>query len=570
MTSTDTVLLAAYAAVLIGLSPLLGRALWRVLDGPGDALPRVLRPVDMSVIRLCGPAAMRQQTAPEYLLAALTVNGLGLTALMAILLLQGQLPLNPQHLPGLPWHLAFNVAVSFVTNTNWQSYGGEATLSYFSQMAGLGVQNFLSAATGIAVLLALLRGFTRAGTRELGNFYADTLRAVVYVLLPMALAFSLVLVAQGVPQNFSPYVSAQTLEGAHQLIAQGPVASQEAIKMLGTNGGGFFNANSAHPYENPTPFTNFLQLWSILLIAAALVFTFGEAVRDRRQAWALFWAMALPFAVCVGLGLWAEWCGNPFAIAAGIDPSAGNLEGKEVRFGVTSSVLWSAATTAASNGSVNAMHESFTPLGGLVPMVLMQLGEVVFGGVGSGLYGMLLFALLTVFIAGLMVGRTPEYLGKKIEAAQMKWVVVGALLVMPLGILVIGGIAIALPEARSGLLASGPHGLSEMLYAYTSASANNGSAFAGFTANTPLHNLLLATAMLLGRYGPIVAVLSIAGQLAAKKSVPVSAGTFPTHGALFVGLLIGVIVIVGALTYFPVLALGPLAEQVSIGAGAQW
>jgi len=570
MNASDTLLLAAYAAVLVGFSPMLGRALLRVLEGSGPELPRALRPVDSLVCALCGPAATRQQSAGEYLLALMAVNGLGLVLLMAILLLQAHLPMNPQQLPGLSWHLAFNVAVSFVTNTNWQSYGGEATLSYASQMVGLTVQNFLSPATGIAVLLAMIRGFTRASTQELGNFYVDTIRAVVYVLLPMALVFSLVLVAQGVPQNFSPYVSAHTLDGATQLIAQGPVASQEAIKMLGTNGGGFFNANSAHPYENPTPFTNFLQLWSILLIAAALVFTFGEAVRDRRQAWALFWAMAIPFAACVGIGLWAELQGNPYAIAAGIDPAAGNLEGKELRFGVASSVLWSAATTAASNGSVNAMHESFTPLGGLIPMVLMKFGEVIFGGVGSGLYGMLLFALLTVFIAGLMVGRTPEYLGKKIEAAQMKWVVVGALLMMPLGILVIGGIAMALPEGRATLLASGPHGLSEMLYAYTSASANNGSAFAGFTANTPLHNLLLAAAMLLGRYGPIVAVLSIAGQLAAKKSVPVSAGTFPTHGALFVGLLIGVIVIVGALTYFPVLALGPIAEQVSIAAGTQW
>jgi len=566
MPLSDIAQLAAYAAALLLICPLMGRYLQAALAPSAARTPAVER----LLYRVCGIDPAREQNWRQYLGALIAVNLGGFLLLLAILLLQDHLPMNPAGLPGLSWHLALNTAVSFVTNTNWQSYGGESTMSLFSQMCGLTVQNFLSPATGIAVVLTLIRGFARRESATLGNFHVDMTRSVLWVLLPLSIVYALILVWQGVPQNFEGSVTGTTLEGMQQHIAQGPVASQEAIKMLGTNGGGYFNANSAHPYENPTPLSNFLQMLSILALAGGLVFLFGRMVGDRRQAWAIFAAMFIPFAVAVGLCYWAELQGNPFALANGVDPALHNLEGKEVRFGTVNSALFAVITTAASCGAVNAMHDSFTALGGMVPMVMMQFGEVIFGGVGSGLYGMLVFAILTVFVAGLMVGRTPEYLGKKIEAREVKLAVFAGLLPMPIGSLVIGALAIALPAGLAGLLNPGPHGLSEMLYAYSSATANNGSAFAGLTANAPFHDVMLALAILIGRYGPIIPILAIAGSLAAKKRVPASAGTFPTHGALFVALLIGVIVIVGALTYFPTLALGPLAEHYSTRAGQQY
>ncbi|MFA5938264.1 MAG: potassium-transporting ATPase subunit KdpA [Sinimarinibacterium sp.] len=570
MTSSDLIQFALYAALLIAVSPFLGRWLHAALTGGRTWLSPVLNPVEKGIYAVCGVDPAKDQDWRRYAGAMLLVNLAGFAVLYLILRTQHLLPFNPQSLPGLSSHLAFNTAMSFASNTNWQAYGGETTMSYFSQMVGLTVQNFLSPATGIAVLLAMIRGFTRRESNGIGNFYVDMTRSVVHVLLPLSLIMALFLVWQGMPQNLSAYVEANTVEGAKQIIAQGPVASQVAIKQLGTNGGGFFNVNSAHPYENPTPLTNFVEMFAILALAAALVFAFGHLVKDKRQAWALFWAMFIPFIAFLAFAYWAELQGNPFLAAAGVDPSMGNMEGKEVRFGVGNSVLWATATTAASNGSVNAMHDSFTALGGLVPLVNMMLGEVIFGGVGSGLYGMLVFAILTVFIAGLMVGRTPEYLGKKIESTEVKFAIL-AILIMPIGILISGGVAMLLPQGVAGLQEAGsPHGFTELLYAYTSATANNGSAFAGLTANTPFTNPMLGMCMWLGRYGVIVPVLAIAGSLAAKKIVPASSGTFPTHGALFVGLLIGVIFIVGALTFFPVLALGPLAEHFSVAVGTQF
>jgi len=466
----------------------------------------------------------------------------------------------------VPPDLAFNTAVSFVTNTNWQAYGGETTLSYFSQMAGLTVQNFVSAATGIAVAIAVIRGFAGRSVRAIGNFYADLVRSVLYVLLPLSIIGALVLVWQGTPQNLELYVTATTLEGDMQVLPQGPAASQIAIKQLGTNGGGFFNANSSHPYENPTPLSNLLEMVYILLIPATFCYTFGKIVRDDRQGWAIFAAMAVLYLGGLAAVYAAERAGNPLLLEAPIDASPGSMEGKEVRFGVVNSALWATSTTAASNGSVNAMHDSFTPLGGLVLMLNMQLGEVVWGGVGAGFYGMLLFVVLTVFMAGLMVGRTPEYLGKKIEAKEVKLAVL-ALLSMPVGILLFGGLATVLPSAVASVQDRGPHGLSEILYAYSSATGNNGSAFAGFGANTPFHNTMQGLAMLLGRYAFIVPMLAVAGSLGAKKTTPASSGTFPTDGPLFVTLLVAVILIVGGLTFFPALALGPIAEHFAMHAG---
>ena len=474
------------------------------------------------------------------------------------------LPLNPAGMVNVAPDLAFNTAVSFVTNTNWQSYGGESTMSYLTQMVGLTVQNFVSAATGMAVIVAMIRGFARAGARTVGNFHVDLVRTVLYILLPLSFAAALFLVWQGVPQNFDAYTSATTLEGANQIIAQGPVASQVAIKQIGSNGGGFFNANSAHPFENPTPLANLLEMTFLLAIAAGLTNTFGRMVKDQRQGWAIFAAMGLMLVVGLALVYGSEIRANPAMVAAGMDGSLGNMEGKEVRFGIANSAIWATATTAASNGSVNAMHDSFMPLGGMVPMVNMLLGEVVFGGVGAGLYGMLIMIIITVFIAGLMVGRTPEYLGKKIEAKEVKLSVL-AILVYPVCVLGLG--AASLLGAPGAIQDGGPHGLSEVLYAFASATGNNGSAFAGWTGNTLLNNTLMGAAILLGRFVVIIAALAIAGAVAAKKTVPPSAGTFPTHGWLFVALLVGVIVVVGGLTYFPVLALGPIVEHLMLGAG---
>ncbi|KAA5598168.1 potassium-transporting ATPase subunit KdpA [Blastochloris sulfoviridis] len=517
---------------------------------------------------LLGPAGVTpkaEQHWTTYTLSLLAFTAAGFAVLFLILRFQHLLPLNPQGFDGLPAHLAFNTAISFVTNTNWQSYGGETTMSLLSQMVGLTTQNFVSAASGMAVAAAVARGLASRQARTLGNFWRDLVRSILYVLLPLAIVLALALVLLGVPQTLDASVSANTLEGAEQTIALGPVASQIAIKQLGTNGGGFFNVNSAHPFENPTAISNLFTLISILLIPVAFCFTYGRMVGDARQGRALFAAMGVMLVVAVA-GLYAaERIGNPLH-AGLIDPASGNMEGKEVRFGIVGSVLWAAFTTAASNGSVNAMHDSLTPLGGLVAMLQMQLGEVVFGGVGVGLTGMLLFVILTVFLAGLMVGRTPEYLGKKIEAREVKLAAL-TLMIMPIGVLVLAALAIAAGTAQTSVQDAGPHGLSELLYAYSSATGNNGSAFAGFNAATPWHDTFLGIAMLFARFGYIVPILAIAGSLAAKKTTPPSAGTFPTYGPLFVTLLVATIVIVGALTFLPVLALGPIAEQVSILAG---
>lgn len=498
----------------------------------------------------------------QYLLALLTLNLLGLGILFCLLFWQAWLPFNPQRLPGLSWHLALNTAVSFVTNTNWQAYSGESTLSYFSQMAGLTVQNFLSAATGIAVVFALIRAFTRQNMHTLGNAWQDLVRITLWILFPVALIIALFFIQQGVPQNLSAYQPITTLEGAKQLLPMGPVASQEAIKMLGTNGGGFFNANSSHPFENPTALTNIVQMLAIFLIPAALCFAFGEAAGDRRQGRALLWAMSFIFIVCVAIVMWAEVRGNPHLLAAGADSSI-NMEGKETRFGVLASSLFAVVTTAASCGAVDAMHDSFTALGGMVPMWLMQIGEVVFGGVGSGLYGMLLFVLLAVFIAGLMIGRTPEYLGKKIDVRDMKMIAL-AILVTPMLVLLGSALAMMTDAGRSAMLNPGPHGFSEVLYAVSSAANNNGSAFAGLSANSPFWNCLLAFCMFVGRFGVIIPVMAIAGSLVSKKAQPASPGTLATHGALFIGLLISTVLLVGALTFIPALALGPVAEHFSL------
>lgn len=555
-----------FLALLVALTPLLGGFMARALSGERTLLTPVLGPAERGLCRLCAVRPDEEQHWTGYALSLLAFNLLGFLLLYAILRAQEWLPLNPAGLPAVPADLAFNTAVSFMTNTNWQAYGGETTLSHFSQMAGLTVQNFLSSATGIAVLAALVRGFARRSSRTVGNFHSDLIRATLYVLLPLALVSALVLVWQGVPQTLLAHVDATTVEGGRQVIAQGPVASQMAIKQLGSNGGGFFSINSAHPYENPTPVSNLVEMLFILMIAAALTDSFGRMVGDRRQGWALFAAMAVVLVAGIAVAWWAESQPNPAFAALGVDPAGGNLEGKEMRFGVVNSALWAVATTAASNGSVNAMHDSFMPLGGLVALVNMLLGEVIFGGVGTGLYGMLLFVIVTVFIAGLMVGRTPEYLGKKIEAREVTLAVL-AVLVTPVGVLGLGSLAAVLPAALASVQDGGPHGLTEILYAYASATGNNGSAFGGYGANTLYQNSVLGLAMLIGRFLVIIPALAVAGSLAAKRAVPASAGTFPTHGALFVGLLVGVILIVGGLTFFPVLALGPVAEQLLLGTG---
>jgi potassium-transporting ATPase potassium-binding subunit len=588
--------LIAYLAVLLLAAWPLARAIDAVMAGR-FALGRRL---EAPLLRLAGVEPDAEHDWLRYALGLLIFNGLGVLAVYALQRAQGVLPLNPQGMAAVGADSAFDTAVSFVTNTNWQGYGGESTMSYLTQMLALTVQNFLSAATGIVVVIALVRGFARHTAQAIGNVWVDLTRTTLWILLPMSFVFALVLAAQGVIQNFSPYQSAQTLEpvtwqepklgpdgqalkdakgqpvmedksATTQTLAMGPVASQLAIKMIGTNGGGFFNANSAHPYENPTPLTNFLQMLSIFLIPTALCFVFGRIVGDLRQGWAVLAAMTLVFVVAVVAATSFEQQGNPVLSALGADQAAsitqpgGNMEGKEARFGISASTLFAAITTAASCGAVNSMHDSFTPLGGAVPLVMIQLGEVIFGGVGSGLYGMLVFAILAVFIAGLMIGRTPEYLGKKIEAHEMKMVSI-AILVTPLLVLIGTAVAVLAADGRAGILNPGPHGFSEVLYALSSAANNNGSAFAGLSANTPFYNVLLAVAMWFGRFGVIVPVLAIAGSLAAKKRIAVTDGTLPTHGPLFVVLLIGTVLLVGLLNYVPALALGPIVEHLTLAA----
>jgi K+-transporting ATPase ATPase A chain len=587
-------LLVLFLAVLLAVCYPLGAYLTRCLQGGAVASPvaRVLGPVERALYRVCGIDPEEEMGWPRYTAAILLFSVIGALAVYALQRLQTWLPLNPQAMGAVSSDSSFNTAVSFVTNTNWQGYSGESTMSYLTQMLGLAVQNFLSAATGIAVAIALIRGIARHSATGIGNAWVDLTRSTLYVLLPISLVYAVFLVGQGVIQNFSPYAEAQTLEETvyqnpkldaagqpvkdaqgnpvteearthAQTLPMGPIASQEAIKMLGTNGGGPFNANSAHPYENPTPLSNFVQMISIFLIPGALCFAFGRMVGDLRQGWAVFASMALLFVASAVLVMVMEQHGNPLVAQLGVDPSGGNMEGKETRFGIADSSLFVAVTTAASCGAVNTMHDSLTPLGGFVPMWNMMLGEVVFGGVGSGLYGMLVFALLAVFIAGLMIGRTPEYLGKKIEAFDMKMVSI-AILATPVLVLACTSIAVISADGKAGIANPGPHGFSEILYAFTSSANNNGSAFAGLSANTPFYNILTAVAMWFGRFAVIVPVLGVAGSLAAKKRLAVTAGTMPTHGPLFVALLIGTVLLVGALNYVPALALGPVVEHLML------
>jgi K+-transporting ATPase ATPase A chain len=557
----DIIQFVLFGVVLVALSLPLGAYMARVFAGEAGFLRWAERPI----YALAGIKADQGQSWSAYALGLIAFNTAGFVLLFLILKFQDVLPWNPLHLPGLSGHLAFNTAISYITNTNWQSYGGETTMSYFSQMAGLTTQNFVSASTGMAVAAAVARGLAGKQQKSIGNFWADMVRATLYILLPLSIVLALALVWQGVPQTLQTSLTATTLDAGQQTIAIGPAASQIAIKQLGTNGGGFFNANSAHPFENPTAISNFLEVLSILVISSAFCFTFGRMVNDKRQGRALFAAMAVLFVIGLGGIYAAELQPNPLYPQA-VSQDAGNMEGKEVRLGTGNAALWAETTTAASNGAVNAMHDSFSPLGGMIAMLNIELGEVVFGGVGVGLTGMLLLVIVTVFLAGLMVGRTPEYLGKKIEAREVKLAAL-TLLVMPLGVLTIAALSIITGAGQSTILNPGPHGLTELLYAYSSATGNNGSAFAGLTANVDWHNTWLGIAMLLGRYGYILPILAIAGSLAAKKTAPASAGTFPTHGPVFVTLLVATILIVGALTFLPVLALGPIAEQVSIAAG---
>jgi K+-transporting ATPase ATPase A chain len=595
MTTAGLIQIVVLFAVVLALTRPIGLFMARVFEGERTVLHPVLRPLERLIYRVGGIREDREQRWTGYAGALLAFTAVKFVFAYALLRLQGWLPLNPQgfgtaHAPAgatpVTPDLAFNTAVSFVTNTNWQAYTGEQTLSGLAQMAALTTQNFTSAAVGIAVALAVIRGFARRESKTIGNFWVDTTRAIVYVLLPLAFAAALVFVSQGVVQNWDADTRVRTAEGQTQVVAEGPVASQEAIKELGTNGGGFFGANSAHPFENPTPFTNLLQMVLILLIGAGLTATFGKMVKDPRQGWALFAAMSLLFAAGAFLATAAEQRGNPAIERLGVAtaPSAGqpggNMEGKEVRFGIAQSALFATVTTDASCGAVNSLHESYTPIGGLVPLLNMQTGEVIFGGVGAGLYGMLLFAILAVFIAGLMVGRTPEYVGKRIEQKEVKMAML-ALIATAFSILVFTAVTAVVPLARGGywnpqgppaanVANAGPHGFSALLYAYTSATANNGSAFAGLAANTPWFNLTTALAMIVGRFLFLLPLLAAAGSLAAKKPVPVTTGTLPTGGGLFVGLLVGTVVIVGALTFFPALSLGPVVEEFMMIQGAPW
>jgi K+-transporting ATPase ATPase A chain len=559
-----------YALVIFALTKPLGIYMYRVLEGDQQPVPRFFGPIERFIYRLSGIEAHQQQTWKEYTAALLAFSVFGVLVLYGLQRLQHLLPLNPQGLGPVSPDLSFSTATSFTTNTNWQAYGGETTLSYLTQMAGLTWQNFVSAAAGIGVMMAIARGLIYrlqpTAPRTLGNFWVDVVRSTVYLLLPLSVVMALVLVTQGVLQNFSPYVELTTLEGAKQTLAMGPTASQIAIKQLGTNGGGFFNVNSSHPFEGGTPLANFIQMVVILVIPAAQTYMYGRMARDQKQGWTLFGAMAVIFFIGVTTAYYFETRGNATMQRLSVDQRVGNMEGKEVRYGVASSVTWATATTAASNGSVNSMHDSYTALGGLVPLVNIQLGEVVFGGVGAGLYGMLVFVVLAVFIAGLMVGRTPEYLGKKIETREMKLVML-YVLIFPLLILAFSAWSAVAPYGLSSLNNAGPHGLSEILYAYSSATGNNGSAFAGLNANTPWYNVTQGLTMLAGRFLMIIPVLAIAGSMLGKKAVAESLGTFPTNGTLFVVLLMGVILIVGALTFFPALALGPIIEHFVAMAG---
>jgi len=569
MTFNGWIQIALYCAIIVALVKPVGGFMTRVFAGERTWLTPVLRPVERGFYRLAGVDEQADQHWTAYAVSMLLFNALGFLLLYLLQRLQGILPvhsLNPQGLVGVPADLAFNTAVSFTTNTNWQSYVPEVTMSYLTQMLGLTVQNFVSAATGIALAVALIRGFARRSAKGIGNFWTDLTRCTLYILLPISFVAALFLVWQGMPQNFNPYVDATTVEGAKQTIAQGPVASQVAIKMLGTNGGGFFNANAAHPYENPTALSNLVQMLLIFVLGAGLTNVFGRMVGDQRQGWAVFAAMGLMVVIGVGVAYWAESHGNPAFTALGVDPAGGNMEGKEVRFGIANSALFATVTTDASCGAVNSMHDSFIPLGGMVPLVNIMLGEVIIGGVGAGLYGMLLMAIIAVFVAGLMVGRTPEYVGKKIEAQEVKMTML-AILVLSLSILGFTAIATVVPAGLAGPLNAGPHGFSEILYAFTSGTGNNGSAFAGISANTLFFNTTIGFAMLIGRFAMIVPMVAVAASLAAKKQVPPSAGTFPTHGGLFVGLLIGVVLIVGGLTYFPAVSLGPIVEHAAMLAG---
>ncbi len=558
-------ILILFGLVLACVKPL-GLYMARVFARERTFLDPVLAPLERLIYRLSGVRPDVEQHWTTYTIAMLLFNVAGLLLLYLMQRVQHLLPFNPQGLGPISADSSFNTAVSFTTNTNWQSYVPESTMSYFTQMVGLAFHNFVSAATGIALAIALVRGFARHEGKTIGNFWVDLVRSTLWVLLPISILLTPVLVWQGVPQNLNAYTAVKTVEGADQTIAQGPVASQEIIKELGTNGGGFYNANSAHPYENPTPLTDHLEMFAILLVSAALTYTFGVMVRDTRQGWALLGAMLAILLTGVFIAYWSEAAGNPAFARLGVDPAGGNMEGKEVRFGLPNSALWAAVTTGTSCGAVNSMHDSFTPLGGLIPLLNIQLGEVVIGGTGAGLYGMLLFAVLSVFIAGLMVGRTPEYLGKKIEAKEVTMAVL-AILILEFSILGFTALASVAPAGLAGPLNKGPHGFSEILYAYSSGTGNNGSAFAGISANTVFYNLTIGLAMLFGRFLMIVPTIAIAGSLVKKKLVPPSSGTFPTNTPLFVALLVGVILIVGGLTFFPALSLGPIVDHLFMMAG---
>jgi len=560
MTAQDYMQIILFFALLIGLTPILGNFMFKVFTGSKHLMLPVFGWLEKLTYKFSGIDTNEETNWKTYTFSLLMFNLVGFVFVFLLQLFQAQLPLNPANLPNVSWHSAFNTAVSFMTNTNWQGYSGETTLSYFVQMIGLTVQNFVSAATGIAVLLALIRGLARKTTDQLGNFWTDLTRTTLYILLPLSILFAIVLVGQGVVQNFKTYDTVHTLQGVSQVIPMGPAASQIAIKQLGTNGGGFFNANSAHPFENPTPFSNFLEMLFILLIPAALTYTYGKMVGSVRQGWTIFSAMLILFVIGLSISLYAEYSSNPIF---------GNLplmEGKETRFGITNSVLWSTATSSASNGSVNAMHDSLSPLSGMVAMINLMLGEIIFGGVGAGLYGMVIFIILTVFIAGLMVGRTPEYLGKKIQKFEVQMAIL-AVLAPNVVILLFAAWASVSSPGLSSLNNAGPHGLSEILYAFSSAAGNNGSAFAGLNANTVFYNLTLGVGMLIGRFGIIIPVMAIAGSMAKKKITPSSAGTFHTDNWLFIGLLIAVILIVGGLTHFPALSFGPIIEHLLMNNG---